>query len=117
MKKIIAPLKLASALAAVVAFTGCVSMDRISASNFEPIHIDGKQGFKFSAYSGLGRPNNADGEADRMTWLGTWLHDNAICEKGYKIIERKEVYRGGPGAISPGQPNSPLTIYYTGVCE
>lgn len=80
-------------LIAAIGLVGCAApaMDRITATEFEPI---GPGTFKFKAPIALGYPDNETGEAARMSMLQGWLDQNpGRCPHGYEITGRSVVQR------------------------
>jgi hypothetical protein len=92
------------AIAIAVVLGACSSLDRQTASTFEPT---GSDTFKFTAKSDIIYPDGGKGaEADRMVWLAQYLRDNHLCPNGYKITSRQSVVIDGPIH----------EIHYDGVC-
>ena len=82
-------------LIAVLAFIGCESIDRVSATNFEPLKTeDGYAYFRFRAFGDAVYPEgSASAEASRMRMLEEWLAINGYPQAKYEVLTRRTVLR------------------------
>ncbi len=68
--------------------------DRIAGTEFEI--NPGREEFKFTAQSNNFAPHNTEaGEALRMRHLNRWLQENGLCQNGFVITNRSDVFVGG----------------------
>lgn len=92
--------------------TSCAAIDRPAMSTFEPFTSNGTTTFRYKAKADPGRkPESAEAEAERMTWLGMYLADNKLCGAGYTIQDRKVVL------MSTALLGSVHDVIYTGQCK
>ena len=95
--------------AAALGLAACASVDRPAMTEFEPL---GESEFRYEATADVVYPaESATAEAERMSWLETYLADNSLCPSGYEITERK------PVLVQQAALGDVHRIYYTGTCR
>lgn len=92
------------AAAAALSLAGCSEYQRSATSFFEPGPND--------TFRMFAKMQGVDiSESERLSWIATYLSDQARCPEGYEITERKEVI------LSHGLLGDLKNVYYNGKCK
>lgn len=98
-----------AAAAAALSLSACAAVDRPAMTEFEPLE-NGR--FRYEAATDAVYPaDSPTAEAERMRWLEQYLADNAVCQDGYEITERKLVL------VREALLGDVHRIYYSGTCK
>lgn len=74
---------------------GCATLDRVTATKFEPLRFDaGAPVFKFTAFADAVYPlESVEAEHTRIHWLETWLQENGYDSTKYTVLSRHVLLR------------------------